>query len=207
MATASSRSRRPSPASSLIACGSVLMPTPSSRTCSACSNTSQSMPRACSIKAVVRPPMPPPAIMTFMRALWQAGAAAQPPGAGLVYAPAQSVTRSFRLDAGVADDFAPARGFRLDEDGGLGRRSAAGTDAELGESGHQIGVGHRFVGRGIELGDDVAGGLRRRGQGVPGVGVAADHAGFFERRNTRQRGDAVIDRDGENPRAARLVEL
>ena len=47
-------------ASSLIACGSVLMPTPSSRTASACSKTSQSIPRACSISAVTRPPTPRP---------------------------------------------------------------------------------------------------------------------------------------------------
>ena len=32
---------------------------------SACSNSSQSMPRACSMRAVVSPPIPPPTIMTF----------------------------------------------------------------------------------------------------------------------------------------------
>src|SRR6516165_2515284 len=54
------------PASSRIACGSVLMPTPSSRMESACSYNSQSMPRARSIKAVVSPPIPPPTMIAFM---------------------------------------------------------------------------------------------------------------------------------------------
>src|SRR5689334_20446071 len=49
-----------------MACGSVLMPTPSSRMVSACSYSSQSMPRARSIKAVVRPPIPPPTIIAFI---------------------------------------------------------------------------------------------------------------------------------------------
>src|ERR1700761_8446230 len=57
---------KPRAASSRIACGSVLMPTPSSRMVSACSNNSQPMPRARSIKAVVRPPIPPPTIIAFI---------------------------------------------------------------------------------------------------------------------------------------------
>src|SRR5450755_3887931 len=66
MATSSSCCNRPSPASSRIACGSVLMPTPSSRMVSDCSNNSQAMPRARSISAVVRPPIPPPTIIAFI---------------------------------------------------------------------------------------------------------------------------------------------
>src|ERR1700722_8476156 len=62
----SSFCRRPRPASSRIAWGSVLMPTPSSRIVSACSNNSQPMPRARSISAVVRPPIPPPTIIAFI---------------------------------------------------------------------------------------------------------------------------------------------
>ena len=46
--------------------GSVLMPTPSSRIASDCSKISQSIPRACSISPVTRPPTPPPAMITFM---------------------------------------------------------------------------------------------------------------------------------------------
>src|SRR5215469_10098761 len=42
------------------------MPTPSSRMESACSNSSQSMPRARSMSAVVRPPIPPPTMIAFM---------------------------------------------------------------------------------------------------------------------------------------------
>src|SRR4051812_43783574 len=42
------------------------MPTPSSRTTSACSNSSQSIPRARNIKAVVRPPIPPPTMIAFI---------------------------------------------------------------------------------------------------------------------------------------------
>src|SRR5258707_4581234 len=42
------------------------MPTPSSRMPSASSNTSQWMPRARNISAVVRPPIPPPTIITFI---------------------------------------------------------------------------------------------------------------------------------------------
>src|SRR3977135_2278271 len=68
IATASSRSSRPSSFSSLIACGSVLMPTPSSRMPSACSCTSESRPRAGSISAVVSPPTPAPTMIAFMNA-------------------------------------------------------------------------------------------------------------------------------------------
>src|SRR5436190_23966990 len=49
-----------------MAWGSVLRPTPSSVMVSACSYSSQSMPRARSIKAVVRPPIPPPTIIAFI---------------------------------------------------------------------------------------------------------------------------------------------
>ena len=42
------------------------MPTPSGRTSAAASNTSQSMPAACSESAVVSPPMPPPMMSAFM---------------------------------------------------------------------------------------------------------------------------------------------
>src|SRR6187402_639720 len=42
------------------------MPTPSSRIVSDCSKISQPMPRARSIKAVVRPPIPPPTIIAFI---------------------------------------------------------------------------------------------------------------------------------------------
>src|SRR5258708_16716035 len=62
----SSFCNKPRPASSRIACGSVLMPTPSSRMVSDCSNSSQSMPRARIISAVVRPPIPPPTIIVFI---------------------------------------------------------------------------------------------------------------------------------------------
>src|SRR5712671_6361414 len=62
----SSFCNRPRPASSRIACGSVLMPTPSSRMVSDCSNSSQAMPRARSISAVVRPPIPPPTTIAFI---------------------------------------------------------------------------------------------------------------------------------------------
>src|SRR6202451_1989091 len=66
IAMSSSFCKRPRPASSRIACGSVLMPTPSSRIVSACSNNSHPMPRARSISAVVRPPIPPPTIIAFI---------------------------------------------------------------------------------------------------------------------------------------------
>src|SRR5258705_3702983 len=62
----SSSCNSPRPASSRIACGKVLMPTPSSRMVSDCSNSSQLMPRARSISAVVRPPIPPPTIIAFI---------------------------------------------------------------------------------------------------------------------------------------------
>src|SRR6185312_15660175 len=65
-AATSSRSSRPRAVNSRIACGSVLMPTPSSRMVSDCSNNSQSMPRARNISAVVRPPMPPPTMIAFI---------------------------------------------------------------------------------------------------------------------------------------------
>src|SRR4029078_11161955 len=42
------------------------MPTPSSRTLSACSKISQSISRACSMSAVVSPPIPPPTIIAFI---------------------------------------------------------------------------------------------------------------------------------------------
>src|SRR3954454_11565969 len=65
------------------------MPTPSSRIVSACSCTSQSMPRACSISAVVSPPTPPPTMIAFIlftlyaaphRDLAHPGTHRQPPG-------------------------------------------------------------------------------------------------------------------------------
>src|SRR6202045_3267159 len=62
----SSFCNNPRPASSRIACGSVLMPTPSSRIVSDCSNSSQPIPRARNIKAVVRPPIPPPTMIAFI---------------------------------------------------------------------------------------------------------------------------------------------
>src|SRR6266850_7142644 len=65
----SSSCNSPRPASSRIACGRVLMPTPSSRMVSDCSNSSQPMPRARSISAVVRPPIPPPTIIAFIAKL------------------------------------------------------------------------------------------------------------------------------------------
>src|SRR5579872_6477008 len=49
-----------------MACGSVLMPTPSSRMVSACSKSSHAMPRARNISAVVNPPIPPPTIIAFI---------------------------------------------------------------------------------------------------------------------------------------------
>jgi hypothetical protein len=42
------------------------MPTPSSRIVVDCSNTSHSTPTAWRLSAVANPPMPPPAISTFM---------------------------------------------------------------------------------------------------------------------------------------------
>src|SRR5216683_6013703 len=65
----SSSCNSPRPASSRIACGRVLMPTPSSRMVSDCSNSSQPMPRARSISAVVRPPIPPPTIIAVIAKL------------------------------------------------------------------------------------------------------------------------------------------
>src|SRR5262245_13573864 len=66
MATASSAGSSSSAASSLMACGSVLIPTPISRISPACSKISDLMPRACSISDSVNPPMPAPAIRTVM---------------------------------------------------------------------------------------------------------------------------------------------
>src|SRR6185436_2712358 len=45
------------------------MPTPSSRIVSACSKSSQPMPRARNISAVVRPPIPPPTTIAFIAVL------------------------------------------------------------------------------------------------------------------------------------------
>src|ERR1700682_3785060 len=65
----SSFCNNPRPASSRIACGRGLMPRPGSRMVSDCSNSSQPMPRARSISAVVRPPIPPPTIIAFIAKL------------------------------------------------------------------------------------------------------------------------------------------
>src|SRR6202051_2163344 len=65
----SSFCNKPRPASSRIACGSVLMPTPGSGSVPADSNNSHPMPRARSISAVVRPPIPPPTIIAFIALL------------------------------------------------------------------------------------------------------------------------------------------
>src|SRR6516225_1363242 len=58
------------------------MPTPSSRMESACSNTSQSMPRARNISAVVKPPMPPPTIIAFIALTPHAGGRVTPKAIG-----------------------------------------------------------------------------------------------------------------------------
>src|SRR5260221_14159912 len=55
---------RPSSASTLVACGSRLMPTPTALISGADSNTRQAMPARCSSSASVSPPMPPPTIRT-----------------------------------------------------------------------------------------------------------------------------------------------
>src|ERR1700722_4534713 len=64
MPARSSAGIRPRAASSLMAWGRVLMPTPSSRGCSTCSNMVQGMEAACNESAAARPPMPPPTIRT-----------------------------------------------------------------------------------------------------------------------------------------------
>src|SRR3974390_1302508 len=97
--------------------GSVLMPTPSSWIRWDCSNFSQSMPRACSIRALVSTPIPPRrsglswALIVpgpFRRAT-EKRACRRPPGkSGL-----------FRLDAGFANDLAPAPGLFLDKNADL----------------------------------------------------------------------------------------
>src|SRR5207253_6881049 len=158
----------PSAASSLIACGSVLIPTPSSRICSDCSNTSQSMPRACSINAVVRPPTPPPAMIAFMAAYCvRLGYARNRSGvrpsridrparefyfAFLLFrlwlsSPVASSAGSlFSLDAGFADHIAPARCLFLDESAHLRRCATAGTDAQRVKAIQQTGIAHRGIG-------------------------------------------------------------
>ena len=64
---ASSSSSRPSAASTATAGGRMLNPTPSSRTASACSNTSTVMPRRCRHSAAVRPPIPAPTTIGLHR--------------------------------------------------------------------------------------------------------------------------------------------
>src|ERR1044071_9233523 len=59
-ATAASASCRPRSESPRVACGRMLIPTPSALTCGADSNTRQAMPRWCSSSASVSPPMPAP---------------------------------------------------------------------------------------------------------------------------------------------------
>ena len=66
----SSSGSRPSCARTLMACGSTLKPTPSSRSSGACSNISASMPAWCRQRAVVSPPTPPPTITTFLAGLF-----------------------------------------------------------------------------------------------------------------------------------------
>src|SRR5215469_5218234 len=68
---------------------------------------------------------------------------------------------SSRLDAGLANDVAPALRFRFDESGRFSGRAAAGADAELLETLQQGGIVQCRVGRGIELGDDGVRRLRR----------------------------------------------
>src|SRR5690242_5391313 len=66
MATAASAGSRPSSASSRLACGSRLMPTPSGLISGAASKIRQGIPARCSLSPRVRPPMPAPTITTSM---------------------------------------------------------------------------------------------------------------------------------------------
>jgi hypothetical protein len=51
----------------------MLMPTPSGRISRAASSTTHGTPIWCSVSAVARPPMPPPAMMTVWSRLFSSG--------------------------------------------------------------------------------------------------------------------------------------
>src|SRR3954468_1707174 len=63
-ATFASAGISPSVSKTRLACGRILMPTPTALMCGADSNTRQAMPRRCSSSASVSPPMPPPMMRT-----------------------------------------------------------------------------------------------------------------------------------------------
>src|ERR1700723_382861 len=100
--------------------------------------------------------------------------------------------RLFRLDAGLADDLAPALRFFPEERAHLRRCAAAGIETELLIAIEQLGILHCLVDRVIELGDDPVRCFRRRRQRIPGVGVAARYAGFRQCRHVRDRRYALV---------------
>src|SRR5262249_58401084 len=118
--------------SSLIVWGSFLIPTPSSRIWWDCSKPSHGMPRACSISAVVSPPIPPPAMITFMDRLpdnRRLRSNVRDQNIRLLgrQAPVSEIYHRvlFGLDIGLADHVAPALRLFLDEGPRLSRGAAA----------------------------------------------------------------------------------
>src|SRR5215469_7816567 len=150
------------------------------------------MPRACSISAAVSPPIPPPAMMTFI-----AGFRMPDDGCQIskitfrdqIYQITSfcSLTSDiyFWLNAGLADDVTPALRLSFDEGAGLGGRAATRADAQRGKALAQAGIVHRGVGGGIKFADDFRWGFRRRRDRMPSVGDAAVNSELLQSGNVR----------------------
>src|SRR5262245_20175502 len=136
IATACSRSCKPSAVRLRMPWGSSVMPTPSSFTTGALSKTRHLMPRACSSSANASPAIPPPTTRIS--------------------------TRLFRLDAVGLHDLAPAGVVARHQRAQL--RGCAGEllHALPGESVAHVGHRERFLHVGVDLAHDGGGRVRRR---------------------------------------------
>src|SRR5687768_18650 len=144
MPCASSSSCTPSAASSRMACGSKVMPTPISRMSGAPSYTVHSTPSRCRPSASASPPMPPPTIAMFI------------------------VTGAlFGLDALRLDQLRPALGIALDESPELLGRTGRRVHALRLESRAHLGRRQDVLELAIQARHQLRRGAGRREDAVP----------------------------------------
>src|SRR5262249_33011007 len=150
------------------------------------------MPRACSISAAVSPPIPPPAMMTFIAGFRMPDDGCQ---ISKITFRDQNISdylvlfsdlgHLLWLNAGLADDVTPALRLFFDEGAGLGGRAATRADAQRGKALAQAGIVHRGVGGSIKFADDLRWGFRRCRDRMPSVGDAAVYSELLQSRNVR----------------------
>src|ERR1019366_9638801 len=112
-----------------------------------------------------------------------------------------------RRDVRLFNHLAPDLRFLRDEGLRFGGRAAGGGEVDLAEVILRLRAVEHVVDRLVELGDDRRWGLRRRGDGVPGAGFEALHAGLIERRDIGQIRNARRRRHRKNASLIALVQF